>query len=85
MFLMLTRISEGGKSTLVNVIEGVINWNNCTVLCLVQMAGCFGMNRLHDKTLLSAKEIKTNFLNSCGTFKLKALVGRDVLSAEAKG
>ena len=85
MFLMLTGTPGAGKSTLVNVIEGVVNRNNCTELRLEQMAGRFEMNRLRDKTLLSARDVKSHFLNSSGAFKLKALVGGDTLSAEAKG
>ena len=84
-FLMLTGTSGAGKSTLVNVIEGLINRVNCTELRLEQMADRFELYRLRDMTLVTAKDVKSNFLMSRGAHVLKALVGGDTKTAEAKG
>ena len=84
-FLMLTGTAGAGKSTLVNVIERVVNRDNCTELRLDQMADRFELYRLLDKTLLTAKDVKSNFLMSKGAHVLKALVGGDTKTAEAKG
>ena len=84
-FLMLTGTPGAGKSTLVNIIEQVVNRENCTELRLEQMADRFELYRLLDKTLLTAKDVKSNFLMSKGAHVLKALVGGDIKTAEAKG
>ena len=84
-FLMLTGTAGAGKSTLVNVIEAIVNRANCTELRLDQMADRFELYRLLDKTLLTAKDVKSNFLTSKGAYVLKALVGGDTKTAEAKG
>ena len=49
------------------------------------MAERFETNRLRGKTLLTAKDVKSNFLMSRGAYVLKALVGGDTKTAEAKG
>ena len=85
MFMMLTGTPGSGKSTLVNVIEKLISRENCTELRLEQMAERFEMNRLRGKTLLTGKDVKSYFLTSRGAYKLKALIGGDVLTTEAKG
>jgi len=84
-FLMLTGTAGAGKSTLVNVIEAIVSRENCTELRLEQMADRFELYRLLDKTLLTAKDVKSNFLTTKGAYVLKALVGGDTKTAEAKG
>lgn len=84
-FLMLTGTAGGGKSTLVNVLEGLIGRHNCTELRLEFMNRQFEIYRLIGKTLLTAKDVKSRFLNTDGASKLKALTGNDTLTAEIKG
>ncbi len=84
-FLMLTGTAGGGKSTLVNVLEGLIGRYNCTELRLDFMDRPFETYRLIGKTLLTAKDVKSRFLNSAGAAKLKALTGNDAQTAEVKG
>ena len=84
-FLMLTGTPGAGKSTLVNVIEAIVNRVNCTELRLDQMTDRFELYRLLGKTLLTAKDVRSNFLTSKGAYVLKALVGGDIKTAEAKG
>lgn len=84
-FVMLTGTAGGGKSTLVNVIENLIGRHNCTELRLEHMGSRFELQRLVGKTLLTAKDVHSSFLNTSGAFKLKALTGNDTMSIEAKG
>ena len=84
-FLMLTGTASGGKSTLVNVIELLIGRHNCTELRLEHMSGRFELQRLVSKTLLTGKDVKSNFLNTGGAYKLKSLVGNDTMTIESKG
>lgn len=84
-FLMLTGTPQSGKSTLVNIVERIVGRSNCTELRLEQMAERFEMHRLLGKTLLTAKDVKSYFLNTKGAYRLKALTGRDMLTTEAKG
>jgi phage/plasmid-associated DNA primase len=83
-FLMMTGTAGGGKSTDVNVFEGIIGLFNCTELRLEHMGSRFELQRLIGKTLLTAKDVKSDFLNSSGASKLKALLGNDVLTTETK-
>lgn len=85
MFLMLTGTAQSGKSTLVNIAERIVGRSNCTELRLEHMAERFEMHRLLGKTLLTAKDVKSYFLNTKGAYRLKALTGRDMLTTEAKG
>lgn len=84
-FLMLTGAAGAGKSTLANIIEGIIGRQNCTELRLEHMNNRFEMNRLIGKTLLTGKDVPDHFLNTRGAQKLKALTGKDTLTTEAKG
>ncbi len=83
-FLMLTGTAGGGKSTLVNVLEGVIDRRNCTELRLEHMSGRFEISRTRNKTLLTAKDVVSEFLSSPGALKLKALTGNDMMTMERK-
>lgn len=83
-FLLMTGTPGGGKSTAVNVFEGIIGLFNVTELRLEHMGSRFELYRLIGNTVLTAKDVKSNFLNTPGASKLKALVGNDVLNPEAK-
>lgn len=84
-FLMLIGTPGGGKSTLVNIIEKVINRKNCTELRLGHMTSRFETQRLLGKTLLTAKDVRSNFLNTSGAHMLKVLTGKDTVTIEHKG
>ena len=83
-FLMLTGTAGGGKSTLVNIIEGITGRWNCTELRLEHMDGRFEIGRTSGKTLLTAKDVDSGFLSSAGARKLKALIGNDAMTLELK-
>ena len=84
-FLLLIGTAGGGKSTLVNIIEKLIKRVNCTELRLEHMNSRFETQRLLGKTLLTAKDVPSNFLNTAGAHKLKALTGKDTITIEHKG
>ena len=84
-FLLLIGTAGGGKSTLVNIIEKLIKRENCTELRLEHMNSRFETQRLLGKTLLTAKDVPSNFLNTAGAHKIKALTGKDTITIEHKG
>ena len=84
-FLELVGTAGGGKSTLVNVIEKVVNRQNCTELRLEHMGSRFETQRLFGKTLLTVKDAPSNILLKNCAHKLKALTGKDTLTIERKG
>lgn len=84
-FLMLTGTAGGGKSTLVNIMEMLISRSNCHELRLSQVdRSRFETQRYIGKTLLTGKDVKSDFLDTPGAFKLKALTGGDVMTCENK-
>lgn len=84
--LLIIGKAGGGKSTAVNIVEKVIKRKNCTELRLKHMADSrFETQRLLGKTLLTAKDVPSNFLNSSGAYMLKALTGKDTVTIEHKG
>ena len=83
--LVMTGTANGGKSTIVNVLEKIVNRKNCTELRLEHMNSRFETQRLVGKTLLTAKDVPSNFLNSSGAHKIKALTGKDTITIEHKG
>lgn len=84
-FLLITGSAGGGKSTLVNIIESLITRENCTQLRLEEGASRFETSRYVGKTLLTAKDVSSQFLNNRNAGCLKALTGGDTLSVEYKG
>ncbi len=85
-FLMMVGRAGSGKSSIVNVIEKLIKRKNCTELRLKHMADSrFETQRLLGKTLLTAKDVPSNFLNASGAHMLKVLTGDDTLTIEHKG
>ncbi len=84
-FVELVGTAGGGKSTVVNVIEKVVNRQNCTELRLEHMGSRFEMQRLVGKTLLTAKDVPSDFLATKSANKVKALSGKDTVSIERKG
>lgn len=83
--LLMVGTAGGGKSTAVNIFEKLVNRQNCTELRLEQMGSRFETQRLLGKTLLTAKDVRSDFLATRWTSKLKALTGKDKLTIERKG
>ena len=82
--LTLRGTAGGGKTTLANVIEGMIGRHNVTELRIAQLCERFELIRLVGRTLLSGKDVPGDFLNMRPAHVLKALVGGDTLEGEAK-
>ena len=83
--LLMVGTAGGGKSTGVNIIEKLVNRQNCTELRLEQMGCRFETQRLLGKTLLTAKDVRSDFLSTRYAYKLKALTGKDTMTIERKG
>ncbi len=68
--LLLTGTAGGGKSTIVNVIEGLVGRWNCTELRTEFLNTRFENSRMLGKTLLTAKDVPGDFLNTPGAQRL---------------
>ena len=73
------------QNLLINIIEKLIKRKNCTELRLTHMDGRFETQRLMGKTLLTAKDVPSNFLNTPSAHMLKVLTGKDTVTVEHKG
>jgi putative DNA primase/helicase len=82
--LIITGTPGGGKSALVEVIEKIIGEQNVAQLRTKHLGRQFEMYKFLGKTLLSGKDVPTNFLAEENASILKALVGGDLLDAEKK-
>jgi P4 family phage/plasmid primase-like protien len=83
-FLTLRGGAGTGKTTLANVIEGLIGRHNVTELRIAQLSERFELIRFVGRTLLSGKDVPGDFLNMRPAHVLKALVGGDTLEGEVK-
>ncbi len=83
-FLTLRGGAGTGKTTLANVIEGMIGRHNVTELRIAQLSERFELIRFVGRTLLSGKDVPGDFLNMRPAHVLKALVGGDTLEGEVK-
>jgi P4 family phage/plasmid primase-like protien len=84
-FLLLTGTAGGGKSTLVTIIEKLVGLQNVTELRTEHLGGRFETYAFLGKTLLTGKDVPSDFLQQKGTHKIKALVGGDYQQCEKKG
>jgi P4 family phage/plasmid primase-like protien len=82
--LILRGTPGGGKSTLANVVEGLIGRVNVTELRVEQLSERFEMIRYVGRTLLTGKDVPGDFLNMKPAHVIKALVGGDTLEGELK-
>ena len=83
--LILDGTANGGKGTLVRIIQALVGLTNTYQLrteCLLER---FETYRYRNKTLLIGPDVSGDFLMQKGASMLKALVGGDPLSGEGKG
>ncbi len=85
IFLVLVGMAGGGKSTSINIVEGLVGKWNCVELRIEHMGSRFEIGRIHGKTLLTGKDIQPELLSGSSVAKLKSLTGGDTLTAEFKG
>ncbi len=84
-FLILDGTANGGKGTLVRIIQALVGLTNSYQLrteCLLERFETF---RYRGKTLLIGPDVAGDFLMQRGVSMLKSLVGGDPLSGEGKG
>ena len=83
--LILDGTANGGKGTLVRIMQALVGLTNTYQLrteCLLERFETF---RFRGKTLLIGPDVSGDFLMQKGASMLKALVGGDPLSGEGKG
>ena len=84
-FLILDGTANGGKGTLVRIIQALVGLTNSYQLrteCLLER---FETYRYRGKKLLIGPDVAGDFLMQKGASMLKSLVGGDPLSGEGKG
>jgi len=84
-FIVLDGGPATGKTTSAKTIQAIVGAENCTQLRTALLNERFEIFRFIGKTLLLAPDVPGDFLNRAGASQLKALVGSDPLTAEAKG
>lgn len=82
--LIMHGAGAAGKSTLTNVVVGLIGEVNKHQLKTDQLGGRFEIGRYHGKNLLVGSDVKPDFLNKSGATHLKSLIGGDYLEGEKK-
>jgi P4 family phage/plasmid primase-like protien len=82
--LILQGLPETGKSTTAQVAKHLIGERNCTELRTKHLANRFEIGRLYGRTLVIGADVSARFLNEEGAYRLKAIVGGDMLDAEKK-
>lgn len=82
--LILQGEPETGKSTMAQIAKHLIGERNCTELRTKHLANRFEIGRLYGRTLVIGADVSARFLNEEGAYRLKAIVGGDMLDAEKK-
>ena len=83
--LIIHGTPNGGKGTLVRIIQSLIGQVNCCQLRTECLHERFETYRYRGKTLLIGPDARGDFLMQRGAGMLKVLVGGDPISAEGKG
>jgi P4 family phage/plasmid primase-like protien len=84
-FLILDGTPNGGKGTLVRIIQALVGVENTYQLRTECLRERFETYRYRGKTLLIGPDVPGDFLMRTGASMLKVLVGGDPISAEGKG
>ena len=84
-FLILDGTPNGGKGTLVRIIQALVGVENTYQLRTECLYERFETYRYRGKTLLIGPDVPGDFLMRKGASMLKVLVGGDPMSAEGKG
>lgn len=84
-FLILEGTPNGGKGTLVRIIQALVGIENTYQLRTECLHERFETYRYRGKTLLIGPDVPGDFLMRKGASMLKVLVGGDPISAEGKG
>jgi P4 family phage/plasmid primase-like protien len=84
-FLILDGTPNGGKGTLVRILQALVGIENTHQLRTECLHERFETYRYRGKTLLIGPDVPGDFLMRKGASMLKVLVGGDPISAEGKG
>ena len=84
-FLILDGTPNGGKGTLVRIIQALVGLENTYELRTECLKERFETYRYRAKTLLIGPDVGGGFLMEKGASRLKVLVGGDPISGEGKG
>ena len=84
-FMILDGTPNGGKGTLVRIIQALVGIENTYQLRTECLNERFETYRYRGKTLLIGPDVAGDFLMQKGASMLKVLVGGDPLSGEGKG
>ncbi len=84
-FIILDGTPNGGKGTLVRIIQALVGVTNTYQLRTDVLHERFETYRYRGKTLLIGPDVRGDFLMQRGASMLKVLVGGDPISAEGKG
>jgi P4 family phage/plasmid primase-like protien len=82
--LILEGLPETGKSTTAEIAKLLIGPRNCAELRTKHLEGRFEIGRLWGRTLVIGADVPVWFLNQEGSYRLKSIVGGDLLDAEKK-
>jgi putative DNA primase/helicase len=83
--LILHGLGETGKSTFSEIARKLIGVTNCAELRTNLLGERFEIGSFIGKHLLIGADVSSSFLHSRGAYRLKAIVGGDLLDAERKG
>ena len=85
-FMVLYGAALAGKSTVVDIAEQILGHDRVATLRTQHLASSrFETHAFLNKTLLTAKDVPTDFLSTRGASVIKALTGNDVADVEQKG
>jgi phage/plasmid-associated DNA primase len=84
-FAILEGEPQSSKTTIVNIVEGIIGRQNAGELRTHLLEERFEIGRLVGKTLLTARDVAGNFMQHRSSYVLKRLVGHDHVEGEIKG
>lgn len=82
--LILDGMPNRGKSTISNVVQGIIGQDNVTQLRTNQLNSKFELFRYLKKKLLVGVDVPGDFMSEAGAQVIKGLVGGDMFDAEQK-
>jgi putative DNA primase/helicase len=82
--LILHGLGETGKSTFSEIARKLIGVTNCAELRTNLLHERFEIGSYIGKNLLIGADVASTFLNSKGAYRLKSIVGGDLLDAERK-
>lgn len=83
-FVILDGVGGSSKSSLVQVLNGIVGPQNVYTLRTKLLDERFEIGRMVGRTLLVSPDVKGTFLNEPGAHVVKSLVGSDTLEGEAK-